>query len=304
MRALVKGVDGLELREVPDPEPASDEMLVRVEAVSLNRGEIRTVELAREGTIPGWDAAGTVVRSAADGRGPAEGSRVFAILRSGAWAELAAVPRGSAANIPEGVTPEQASTLPIAALTAYRALALAEPLLGRRVLITGASGGVGRFAVQLARRGGARVCGVVSPAREKAVRQLGAHSTVSSVAGAGGEFDLILESVGGSSMSDAIDRVASGGVVVSIGNSSAEETTFNPRSLYRKTGARIHGLLIFDEVDEGRVGSRELGYLCELVAEGALDTSIGWSGDWSEIDTALGLLRERKVEGKAVLGIS
>src|SRR5918997_1699089 len=102
-----------------------------------------------------------------------------------------------------------APTLPIAGLTILRAFDVAGSLLGRRVLITGASGGVGQFAIQLAEMSGATVTGVRS-AEE-----------------ASGAFDLILESAGGRSFAAAIDLVARGGVVVSIGNSSEEETTFN-----------------------------------------------------------------------------
>ena len=303
MRALVKTGGALKLRQAEDPIPASDEMLVRVEAVSLNRGEIRTVERAREGAIPGWDVAGTVLRSAADGKGPAVGTRVAAILRSGGWAELAAVSRRNAAAIPDGVSSEEAATLPIAALTAFRALSMIAPLMGRRVLITGGSGGVGRFAVQLAREGGAEITAVVSSERSEAVRALGAHGIAPSVEAAEGAFDLILESVGGSSLSAAIDRVAPDGIIVSIGNSSEEETTFNARSLYGKNGARIHGLLIFDEVDSGRIGPRELRHLMELIAAGRLKTSIGLQSSWTDFERVLEALRRREVEGKAVLSI-
>ena len=304
MRAMVKGAERLELREIDEPRPSSDELLVRIEAVSLNRGEIRTVAHAREGTVPGWDVAGTVVRGAADGKGPAEGTRVAAILRSGGWAEMAAVPHWGTAAIPDGVSPADASTLPIAALTAFRALALANPLIGSRVLVTGASGGVGRFAVQLARLGGASVTAVVSDARAEAVKALGAHETVATIDETGDQrFDLILESIGGRSLASAIDRVAPEGIVVTIGNSSEEETTFNARALYGKSGARVHGLLIFDEVSSGRIGPRELRHLMELVRDGLLETSIGLRAPWTEIEDVLHALRERRVEGKAVIAI-
>ena len=169
MRALVadrSAPSGVSLREAPDPEPGSGEALLEVRAVSLNRGEVRRLPLREEGTIPGWDIAGVVRRAAADGSGPAEGARAVALADEGGWAELAVAPTARMAELPDGVSFADASTLPVAGLTAVRALEVGGPLLGRRVLVTGAAGGVGRFAVQLAHRAGAHVTGVVrSPER-------------------------------------------------------------------------------------------------------------------------------------------
>src|SRR5215212_6378997 len=100
MRAVVvdpEAVGRLSVAEVGEPEPAPSEALVRVSAVSLNRGEVRRAESSEPGFRPGWDLAGTVERAAADGSGPQEGSRVVGFLPSGAWAELAAVPTNALA---------------------------------------------------------------------------------------------------------------------------------------------------------------------------------------------------------------
>ena len=153
MRAVVVDpeADGrLSVAEVEEPEPAPSEALVRVAAVSLNRGEVRRAAATEAGFRPGWDLAGTVERAASDGSGPREGARVVGFLASGAWAELAAVPTNALAELPEGVSFE-AATLPVAGLTALYALDKDGNLLGRDVLITGASGGAGQFALQLAR---------------------------------------------------------------------------------------------------------------------------------------------------------
>jgi hypothetical protein len=137
----------VELRDVPDPVPLGGEVLVRVRAVSLNRGEVLDLPGKARGTVAGWDLAGVTE----------DGTRVAGLLRSGAWAELAAVPVAMLAEIPDGVSDAQAAALPTAGLTALRSLELGGLLLGRRVLVTGATGGVGRFAVQLARASGADV---------------------------------------------------------------------------------------------------------------------------------------------------
>src|SRR4051812_10719645 len=139
----------LAIRSVPLMPAARDEVTVRVRAISLNRGEVnRAVRSAEPGWRPGWDFAGTVEEMAPDGGGPAVGTRVVGLLPSGAWAEVVRVPKDSVAGLPEGVSDAQAATLPVAGLTALHALRQGGLLLGRKVLIDGASGGVGHLACQ------------------------------------------------------------------------------------------------------------------------------------------------------------
>jgi NADPH:quinone reductase-like Zn-dependent oxidoreductase len=147
----------LVIRPVPERVPDRGEAVVRVRAISLNRGEVRHSGVAAAGWRPGWDLAGEVERAAADGSGPRPGARVVGLLPEGAWAERVAVPVHALAELPDPVTLSQAATFPVAGLTVLHALAKGGPLLGRRVLVTGATGGVGDFAVQLARLGGAHV---------------------------------------------------------------------------------------------------------------------------------------------------
>lgn len=304
MRAWIKHEGRLQLLDgIPTPAQRSNEMFVKVEAISLNRGEVRAAALAKDGAILGWDVAGTVASAAPDGSGPPAGARVTAILRASGWAEYAAVPVNNAAVIPEGVSTAIAATLPVAGLTVMRTFAAGGSLLGKRVLITGASGGVGTLAVQLAAMAGATVTGIATEKHAAAVRALGASEIVAAIQDAPGAYDLILEGVGGASMAAAIERVAAGGVIVSIGNSSEEETTFNVRTLYRKSGAMIYALLIFDEVDQRRVGSRELGHLLELVRSGALRPGVEVERSWRELDKTLADLEHRRFAGKAVLNV-
>ena len=156
------------LREAPAPTPAASEAVVAVEAVSLNRGEVRALQHAADGWRPGWDLAGVVVAAAADGSGPPAGTRVVGLAVSGAWAERVAVPTDVLARLPEAVDAGAAATLPVAGLTALRAVEL-DTVENHTVLVTGASGGVGRFAIQLAAQLGADVTALVSsPERGRA----------------------------------------------------------------------------------------------------------------------------------------
>jgi NADPH:quinone reductase-like Zn-dependent oxidoreductase len=248
MKAWRKRNGELALDEVPEPTPRADELILAVQAISLNRGEVRGVAMAAEGKIPGWDAAGTVVAPAAAGGGPRKGARVAALLNAGGWAQRVAVPATRAAIVPEGVGLDVASTLPIAGLTIVRALALGGSLTSKRVLITGGSGGVGQIAIQLAALAGADVFAISSRQQlHDQLGNLGAKGVVAAIEDAKGPFDLILESVGGSSLARAIDLVGPAGVIVTIGNSSEQKTTFNARTLFAKGAARIYGLLVFEE---------------------------------------------------------
>ena len=299
MKAWIKRNGALQLADVPRPEPGTNELLVRVQATSLNRGEIGMVKRAADGLIPGWDFAGVVEQPARDGSGPPAGARVASFVRRGAWAEFVRVPANRVALVPDAVSMESASALPIAGLTVMRAFAVAGSLIGKSLLVTGGSGGVGQFAIQLGALAGARVTAVTS--RPEALRALRVRQIVPSIEAAEGPFDVILESVGGSSLAAAIARVASGGVIVTIGNSSEQETTFNARTLYAKGGATIYGLLIFEEVESCRAGGRELQALLSLVEEGTVVSPIDVRRSWTELPAVLAALERGDYAGKAVL---
>jgi NADPH2:quinone reductase len=285
---------GVSLREAPDPHPGPSDVLVQVKAVSLNRGEVRRLPARAEGTIPGWDVAGVM----------ADGTRVVGLAGEGGWAELAAVPAERLVPLPDDVSFEAASTVPVAGLTAIRALEVGGPLLGRRVLITGAAGGVGRFAIQLAKRAGAHVTGVVRSAERGAgLRELGADELITELEPEGEPFDLLLESVGGASLAAALTRVGPQGTVVAFGASSPEPTTFEVSRFYNRGGARLYGLRVFDELVIHRSAQRDLTLLVGELAAGRLDPQIDLTTSWRDADTAIAALMERRVAGKAVLTI-
>ena len=152
----------LAIKPVELRDPDRDEVAVRVTAISLNRGETRrALQQAEPGWRPGWDFVGVVENAAADGSGPKAGTRVVGILPSGAWAERVNCRTHALAALPDAVGDAAAATLPVAGLTALHALRQGGLLLGRKVLIDGASGGVGHLACQLAVAAGAEAWGHV-----------------------------------------------------------------------------------------------------------------------------------------------
>ncbi len=310
MRAILSTSEPPHVRlgEAPDPTPAPDEALVEVRAMSVNRGEVRRLEALPEGSLTGWDVAGVVREAAADGSGPAPGTRVVGVggslTSASAWAELAPVKTDRLGTLPDEVSFAAASTLPVAGLTALHSLALGGLLIEKRVLVTGAAGGVGRFAVQLAAGSGAHVTGVARDAeRAEGLEELGAEEIVHELEPEGGRFDLILESVGGPSLAAALKRVAPGGLVVSFGDSSGEHVSFGARDFYRSTGASLYAFLIFSELDRTGTGSADLERMARLIAAGKLDPGVSVEAGWSEAGPVLEALLDRRVKGKAVLHV-
>ncbi|HEY6408849.1 MAG TPA: zinc-binding dehydrogenase [Ktedonobacteraceae bacterium] len=290
----------VELRDVTEPEPAANEAIVEVRAFSLNRGELNLLAIRPEGWRPGQDIAGVVVQAAADGSGPKEGTRVVALVDGAGWSQRVAAPTARMAVLPVNISFASAATLPVAGLTALRVVRLGGSLLGRRVLITGAAGGVGRFAVQLAALAGAEVIGVVGrPERATGLAERGATTLVTNILEAEGLFDLILESVGGSSLAGAISKVAPGGAIVVYGMTSREETSLNFSNFAGHAGARLLAFFVYESGTPASMGI-DLATLVSLVASGKLIPEIGLEDSWHNLYRAATVLRDRNVNGKAV----
>ena len=198
----------------------------------------------------------------------------------------------------------QAATLPVAGVTAVRALEIAGFVLGKRVLVTGASGGVGRFGVQLAARAGAIVTAVSRNAeRAQGLRELGADEIVFDLDG-DSEFDAILEGVGGASLGAAVERVAAGGTVVSYAASDQAPVSFGARTLFgRAPGATLRGLYIFEEIERTGTASGDLARLAALVERGDLLCPIDVEASWRAPAPVIEALLERRIRGKAVLHV-
>ncbi|WP_106398431.1 zinc-binding dehydrogenase [Actinocorallia populi] len=301
MRRLIPTGDParpVEPADAPQPVPESGEALVKVEAFSPNRGETFLLERPRPGFLPGKDVSGLVVRAAADGSGPGAGTRVVGHLPHSGWAEYAAVPTGALAPLPDSVGNVQAAALPLAGITALRLLRTTGALAGRRILLTGASGGVGHYFTELAAAAGAEVTAVTAtPERGTRLTELGAAAVVHEVEQAEGPFDVVLESTGGSRLAAATAKARPGGLVVWFGQASRTPATLDFFELLsgpeRVTIQHFHYA--------GEPYGADLATLVRLVSDGRLHPEIGRVADWAETANVLTDLRERRIRGNAVL---
>jgi NADPH:quinone reductase-like Zn-dependent oxidoreductase len=305
MRALTTTGDDdlLRLTDVPDPEPAASEALVRVQATSLNRGEVLRARNAPAGDQVGWDVVGVIEQPAQNGSGPPAGTTVVGLVNNGAWAERVAVPVDYLAAVPEGVTPAQAACLPVAGMTAFRALALGGFPVGNSVLITGASGGVGHLAVQLAHAAQMEVTGLIRTPEASTVAAAACHHVVRDIRDAQGPYNHVLDGVGGEVLTRCVDVVTPHGMVVSYASTLMEPAVLGPRWFGAHVGATLRAMLLFDELRFTQSASSDLARLCALVAAGLLVPHIDVAADWTRGGELARDLLARNVTGKVVLTI-
>ena len=299
----------LAVRSVELRDPDRDEVTVRVTAISLNRGETRrALQQAGPGWRPGWDFVGVVETAASDGSGPGPGTRVVGILPTGAWAERVNCRTHAVAALPDAVGDAEAATLPVAGLTALHALRQGGLLLGRKVLVDGASGGVGHLACQLATAAGAQVWGHVRRQEYRAAvaewcgdrvvlgRELAAAKPH-------GPFWLILDSLGGSALGAALGMLQPGGTCVTFGVTQGAQATFESREFFAAGGVRLYGLTLFHELMSVERAGIGLALLADLIAANKLRPQIAVEAPWNEIGAVARRLIDREFTGKAVLHV-
>ena len=297
----------LTLQQVDLAPAARNDVTVRVTAISLNRGEVnRALSQAGPGARPGWDFAGVVEEAAPDGSGPPVSTRVVGLLPSSAWAERVRAPSHAIAALPDGVSDAQAATLPVAGLTALHALRQGGLLLGRKVLIDGATGGVGHLAVQLAAASGALVYGHVRrPNQTAMIAEWCSDRIVVApdlrAAAPSGPYHLIVDSVGGSALAAALAMLHPDGTCVHFGVSESPNTTFESRGFFQTGGARLYGLALFHELRRVEPASDGLAVLARLVAQRVLRPHIEIEAPWTDIAGIARRLIAREFVGKAVL---
>jgi NADPH:quinone reductase-like Zn-dependent oxidoreductase len=286
---------GLRLAEAPEPEPRPDQVVVQVQHLSLNFGDLNGARTRPPGFVPGWDASGIVVRPSDEKDSPPAGTKVVTtMLTQGGWAERRAVDADEVAVVPDGIDLGEAATLPVAGVTALRALQRS-PILGRRVLVTGASGGVGHFAVQLAALGGAHVIASVGALeRGQGLHELGANEVVVGLEGVTAPLDVVLDNVGGPQLVSIWSLLGEGGVIECIGTTSRQEAAFTSLVGMRR---RIEAFT------KGPRSASDMAYLLSLMQSGKLRVNVGWRGSWTRILEASNALFGRQVRGKVVLDV-
>jgi NADPH:quinone reductase len=251
MRAATIRDGEIAVEEHPDPEPQACELLVRVHAAGLNGADLHQLSgnyPAPPGSpqdIPGLELAGEVV---AIGRGVTRfepGDRVMAVVGGGGQAELAIVHERAAMPVPEELDWTAAGGVPEAFTTAHDALfTQAELMVGERVLVHGAAGGVGMAAVQLATMAGARVTATVrDPTAREHIAALGVNALEPDGFEEHGPFDVILELVGAPNMPGNLWALAECGRICVIGVGACASVELKLHVLMSKRG-RIHGSVL------------------------------------------------------------
>jgi len=287
------GPEVLVLEQADRPEPGDGEVLVRVRAASVNPIDWKYRRGIAQRELPavlGNDISGPIESSGADGF--AEGDDVFGWAASGGYADFATASADTIARKPDGVTHEQAAGIPVAGLTAWQALFDRGGLdAGQTALIAGAAGGVGHFAVQLAKHAGARVIGTGSSRNREFVLELGADEyvdyTQQDVAAAVSDVDLAFDTVGGDTTQSLVPTLREGGVIVTIANAPPEDAA-------RERGARAELLVTSPSSDQ-------LARVAELVGSGEVRVEIAEVLPLTEVRRAHELNESGHTRGKIIL---
>lgn len=320
MRAVVQDaygtVDVFRFAPIERPVISDDEVLVRVHAAGLDRGTWHVMTgrpyLMRilgfgfrrpKNRVPGLDVSGTVVAVGAAVTGFAAGDEVFGISR-GSFAEYAAVRRDKLAHKPASISFEQAAVVGISGGTALQALTAGRIRAGQRVLVIGASGGVGSYAVQLGKAAGAEVTGVCSTGKLDLVRSLGADRVVDyrrqDFADGGYRYDLIIDIAGNSTLTRLRRALTPSGTVVIVGGESKGSLTGGIDRQVRAliltpfVGQRLTGL-------GARERASDLNVLAQHMTAGTLIPSIDRAFPLDQVPAAMRRLEAGQVEGKIVI---
>lgn len=294
-----------QLTDLPVPEPAEGEVLIQTKAISINPVDVKTRagkgmygRLNTENPlILGWDVSGTVVRS----NSPefAVGDEVFGMVRfpghGKAYAEYVAAPAAHLARKPATVTHEEAAAATLAALTAWQALVThAGVQRGQEVLVHAAAGGVGHYAVQLARHLGAVVTGTSSAANRDFVLSLGAerHIDYHREAFDDREYDFILDTLGGDNALRSIRATRPGGTVITIPSNAVADT----ETLARERGVNAYFFLVSSNGEDMKA-------IASLLASGALRSHVSAVFPFDEMEAAHAQVASGRTRGKVVVTV-
>ena len=319
MKAVIQDRYGssevLRVDDVAVPEPGDHDVLIQVHAAGLDRGtehlmtgkpyamRMATGLRRPKNPVSGRDVAGTVVRVGSAVTRFAAGDQVYGVA-PGSFAQYAVGPENKLAHKPENLTFSQAAVVPISAGTALQALRDVGKLrAGQEVLVIGASGGVGSYAVQLAKILGARVTGVASAAKADFVRGLGADHVLDydrdDFADGTRRYDLILDIGGGSTVRRLRRALQPRGTVVFVGS----ENTGNVTGMGRQLRGAMTSLFVRQRLAllMSKERASDLHVLTEHLQAGQLTPSIAASYPLAQAKDAMRLLEAGKVRGKVVI---
>jgi NADPH:quinone reductase-like Zn-dependent oxidoreductase len=325
MKAIVYTQHGppdiLTLAQVDMPTPVRRQVLVRVRAAAVNpldwhliRGEPSFLRLMVRGArhIPGYDVAGQVERVGPEVTQFRPGDEVFGAAR-GAFADYACTTEDRLVRKPAALTFEQAATIPVAGCTALQGLRTHGRLrAGQRVLINGAAGGVGTFAVQIARALGAEVTGVCSTRNVDLLRSIGAHHVIDYTAEdftrGGQRYDLVLQ-VAGNRTADELRRVLTpDGTLVIVGGGTGREEN-DTGSMLEVIRLMLAGHVLSKFMRPrallfmARIRQEDLRVLVELTESGRLTPVIDRTYPLTEAAEAIRYLEAGHARGKVVVSV-
>lgn len=300
MRALVSdGHRSVVMSEVPEPAAGANQVLVAVEATSVNRGETFQLEDPAPGWRPGKDFAGTVIEAAADGSGPRVGTRIVGHGSHSCWAQRVAIDTERVVPLPDSLSSEAAAALPLAGITALRLARSARLSPGTSVLMTGASGGVGHYFAELASLAAAHLTAIVgTEQRGSRLRGFGTE-TLTDVAEAGAGFDVGMDSVGGTSLAQVRRRVDPRGRIIWFGQASREPAVVDFFEWVDGTAAAP--IIQFHYETSDRPLRRDLATLVALCVADKLHPVLDRVRPAAEAAAAIEDLRQRRILGNLTM---
>ncbi|RYY39587.1 MAG: NADP-dependent oxidoreductase [Chitinophagaceae bacterium] len=311
MKAIVLkaagGTEQLEWTELPKPAPAAGEILLRNEALSVNPVDFKTRKggafFAKLSETPpivlGWDVAGTVEAVGEGVTGFRPGDRAFGMVNfpgaGRAYAEYVAAPADHFAHIPDRISTEDAAATTLAALTAWQALVHRGGLqAGQRVLIHAAAGGVGHFAVQIARQLGAEVLGTASAANHNFLHSIGVAQAIDYRArdfrDVANDIDIVLDPIGGDTALHSLDVLRPGGLLVSIVGGAREQVVLAAQ----QRGLRAENYLVHSS-------GADIEQLARLLEGGNLQPLIEHRFHFTEMAAAHAQLETGRTRGKVIV---
>jgi NADPH2:quinone reductase len=324
VRAIVVDRVGPDARpriaEIPIATPGPDEVLVRVQFASVNPADWKCRSgwmlpfpqfRPRSPFVLGFDGVGTVAALGTDVNDVRVGDRVCVRAnqmtgQNGTFAETVCVARSDTAPVPDGLPGEHAATIPVAGVTAYQSITkYARVASGQRILVNGAAGGVGSYAVQLARHAGARVAGTCGPDNAAYLRDLGCEHVINyrtqnvrdaSRMWAKGGVHVLLDTVNVDGVPDAGELLRTGGVVVGV-------VTLGAAQPYREEELRPYGARFVAATVKRDEARADMIALARLLADGSIRPPAVEVISFEEAPQALDRIGSGHVRGKIVVAI-